>query len=97
MPRNLKVVHKYDLPMHGFVTHRLPDGFEVIHVETQAGSPRVWLHVPEGTKPAVQVRFRIIMTGEAIDLNEYTHIGTFMLGDGAYVAHAYQEKEWGVL
>ncbi len=87
-----KTVYKYELPFNENVELTLPEGAEVLCVQTQLGRPWLWARI-DPKKPAVSQRcFRIAGTGHPLDEADGKYIGTFQLQDGALIFHVFERE-----
>lgn len=88
-PARHRVVWKYPLELNqGTTTHQIPVAARLVHAALQYGVPTLWFEVdPDATKTP---RTLIGTGGDAIDGEAMTHVGSFLLADGALVLHAYE-------
>jgi hypothetical protein len=86
----LKTVHKFLLSARGWPTSiRLPAGAQIQRVDTQFGSPYVWVCLDTALPYDQPYEFLILGTGDAIP-DGYWPIGTFFEHQGnAMVWHAF--------
>jgi hypothetical protein len=81
-------IWKFQLETTGEQVVRMPDGAEVLCVQTQGGTPCLWALV-DPTKELSCRRFRMFATGQPdIDPGEY--IGTFLTLGGTLVFHVFE-------
>ncbi len=79
-------VWKFQFPLTPVADHEyehlIPYGSTVVHYALQNGTPTVWYEVNPKSPKTIHT-FRIVMTGEPFEIDEYTrdqhHVGTFML------------------
>lgn len=90
-------VFKYDLNLGDLddlnqITLRMPIGAEFLHIEVQDGVPRLWALV-DPNRGSVPYTIEIVGTGHALStLDDYRHIGTFLMHGGALVFHAFEVR-----
>ena len=83
-------VFKYDLPLEEAFTLDLPEGAELLTVQVQLGSPKMWFRVDTSRQVRPQI-FGICGTGQELHsrLAQAPFKGTFQLSGGAYVFHLF--------
>ncbi|OYT14609.1 MAG: hypothetical protein B7C24_17440 [Bacteroidetes bacterium 4572_77] len=85
----MRKVYKYVLPIDDHLTIPLPQGAEILKVDTQAGIPCMWaLANPE--KPSEVRRFRFAGTGHPIEEENLKFIDTFQMDSGSLVFHFFE-------
>lgn len=87
----MKVVYKYEVPLHGGVD--MPAGAKVLSVHEQHGAPCLWALV-DPNSPHIYRRFKVFGTGHPIenDLAErLSFVGTAHLDSGRWVLHVFEE------
>lgn len=92
----MKRIWKFPLEEVDSQTVFLPEGAQIIAVQTQGGQPCLWAVVnPEGQKKAVEIRTH----GTGHDLPEdshlYVHLGTYQLAKGLLVFHVFRVMSVG--
>lgn len=78
-------------------TWEIPMGATVVHVDWQAGAPRLWFHLDTGA-PTVERTFLMAGTGHPIELDDderVVHVGSLLtetptLPRGEYVFHFFE-------
>ena len=85
----MKLVYKYEVNMQGRTL--LPIGAEILRIESQHGTIQLWALIePDNTFEARAIL--IAATGELLPENAaLRHINTFLMDDGNYVFHAFEE------
>ena len=88
-----KKIFKYVLPVEGEVSLKMPEGAQILTVQTQGDSPCLWALVdPDGSVPEVRRDFRIFGPGHSIDIDlpADSYIGTFQLVGGRFIGHMFE-------
>jgi len=86
------IIYKCEIPIEKKFTLNLPESAKVLKVDTQFGKPQMWiLHNQSHT--LIRRHFALITTGEEFDYigRKLFYIGTFMLDDGMFVGHIFEE------
>lgn len=85
-----KTIWKFPIPCEDIFKLDLPLGAKVLTVQTQIGTPCIWVLVdPEMEETPYW--FRLAGTGHPLDpVESETYVGTFQLRDGALVFHLFQ-------
>lgn len=84
-------IWKYDIQILDRFLVTMPEGAEVIHVDVQHGTPRMWVKC-DPLKPDENRAFRIIGTGHEFDDSELLFIKSFFTEGGLYVWHLFEER-----
>ncbi len=88
----MKTIYKYRLSIEEEQTIEMPEGAEVLTVQTQGGVPCVWAKL-DHEKPLKVYKFVLIGTGHCIeDGFEGKYIGTFQKQGGTLVFHLFLEE-----
>jgi hypothetical protein len=92
-------IYKYSLPWPSSeawrVTLSMPEGAWLLSVQEQHGQLVLWAFV-DPSRPAVERRLRMCMTGEPIAagfLAGAVHLATLQLRGGQLVVHVFEEAE----
>lgn len=87
----MKTIWKYSLNVDDIVTLEMPEGAEVLTIQTQYGEPQIWALV-DPIKPSVKRHFRVYGTGHNISYNilKENYIGTFQMYQGQLVFHLFE-------
>jgi hypothetical protein len=67
----------------------MPDGAQILHVESQSLMPCMWVEV-DPSAPRVTRNFHVYGTGHHMHSEPQWYLGTFMLHGGALVFHLYE-------
>ena len=87
----MKTVYKYDVAMNDTSAIQMPAGAELLHVDVQHGSPKLWALVD--TEAPLELReFHMAGTGWPAD-GFGKHVGTFTLQGGALVFHLFERAQ----
>jgi hypothetical protein len=96
MPKPMKnfsrTIYKYDVPLTDEFELDMPVGAEVISVQVQRGTPRLWAMVnADPETPRESRRFRLLGTGRAIpaEFQLARFVGTFQMANGELVFHLF--------
>ena len=84
-------VFKYQLRPDNYIDIQLPEGAQILPVQTQGDMPCLWALVnPENRR--IKKRFRLAGTGHPIkeDRSELFYHGTFQLHGGALIFHLFE-------
>ena len=84
-----KVVWKYPVPVEDQFHIDMPEGAQVLTVQTQAGKPQIWALVDEENEP-VHYGFRILGTGHKCHTEVGKYVGSFQLAGGSFIFHLFQ-------
>lgn len=90
----MRSVWKYPLPFPPLDVFSLtmPDGAEVLHLETIAQLLYLWALV-DSDRSSVERTFAVVGTGHpAPPAEEAAYVGTFFLLDGAFVGHLFEMR-----
>ena len=95
--KRMLVIWKYsiDFPHPNGQVMELPIGAEILHVDKQLQDViSFWAKVdPQAPK---EVRhFTVVATGQEFD-PELKHVGTFLLHDGTFVFHLFEDRFYGL-
>lgn len=90
-----KTIWKYDFETTDEQTIEMPSGGEILSVQTQADSPKMWVLL-DPTNPKEKRRFRIFGTGHPIsgDTSSLHFIGTYQLRSGSLVFHIFEDRSF---
>jgi hypothetical protein len=84
-----RTIHKYPLELGEETAVALPEGAEVLCVQTQGGVPQLWVAVDPEAR-LIPRRFRVRGTGHPLgQVGKY--IGTFQMADGKLVFHVFED------
>ncbi len=87
-------IFKYTVPVSDDDTVMMPQGADVLSVQTQNGVPVMWAVVDEKAKPLVPHRFYVRGTGHNMGTAiGHRFIGTFQLSGGSLVFHLFDGGE----
>lgn len=87
----MKKIYKYNLETVDKQSFMIPKGSQVLTVQIQNGEPKLWILVdPKETTRRLKT-FYVRGTGNPIDGEIGTYIGTYQLRDGALVFHVFEE------
>lgn len=93
-------VFKYPLLIEGYQTVEMPAGAVVLHVGVERGVPCAWALVDPEREPVTRV-FRTVGTGHELNIPEderehehlaHEHLGTYEIGEGAFVGHVFGRR-----
>ena len=90
----MKTIYKYQLE----TTHRqgieLPEGFEILTVQTQNNIPCLWILHDREYKKTDFAEIEVFGTGHDVyhieDKTERKYIGTYQLLNGQFIGHVFQ-------
>lgn len=87
----METIWKFHIPtISPDVVIEVPRNSLALHAGTQWNKAYIWFVVRKDfIKDLVPFRLKVIMTGEDVDLTGCEHLGTFMLDEGAFVAHVF--------
>jgi len=87
----MKTVFKYPLTVRDYVEIPMPEGAEILAVQTQHGIPCLWARV-DTERPDETRHFRISGTGHELSTTDepLRYVGTFQLQDGIFVGHLFE-------
>lgn len=77
--------------MFGGMIFDVPAGAVVRHCDAQGDSVALWLEIPDTSAPAEQRWFRTFTTGQLIEGQGLTYLGTVLFDGGAFVLHVYEQ------
>lgn len=87
----MKMIWKYPL-RSDTCGMRLPDGAEILCVQTQNGYPQLWVLIDDGKVAHMTSRQVMVYgTDHPIPDTPQRYIGTFQVEDGALVFHVFEE------
>lgn len=91
---NRITIYKYPMPIAHDAAFMMPKGARILQIECQMGMPWLWA-VVDTDAPEETYRFKVVGTGHSIDfdLNEWHHLSTFQMDNGALVWHVYGEAK----
>lgn len=85
----LQQVWRYPIGSYGgTVQIAMPEGAQVVHVESRGNVPSLWAVVTPDA-PAVLRTFEVYTTGASVTAGR-RYLGTFILDDGAFVGHLFE-------
>jgi hypothetical protein len=82
-------IWKFDLETTDVQTVKMPRGAEIIAVQTQRDTPRLWA-VVDPKMPLVSRTFYVVGTGHEFTTGNKRYIGTYQLMDGSLVFHVFE-------
>ena len=86
----MKRILKYKVPFEDEFVLRMPEGAEILSVQAQYGALYLWALVDEADHAITFRRFRLLGTGQPVDdIRATDHVGTVMMGEGAFVWHLF--------
>jgi hypothetical protein len=83
-------IWKYQLVTTDIQTVTMPEGADVLCVQTQDDVPCLWVLV-DPKRPSVTRRFRTHGTGHPVDASVGRYVGTYQLLGGNLVFHVFEE------
>ena len=90
----MKTIWKYTLEAEDTQTILMPEGAQLLCVQSQKGQPCLWALIEEQNKLLVPRKIIIHGTGHrADDANAVNYVGTFQLRDGLLVFHVFDGGE----
>lgn len=82
---------KHEIPAASEFTLPLYEGSKLLKLAVVNEKTYIWA-LEDESKPKRGVKFRMVMTGEEINLEPYMmHIGTFILFNGSFVGHLFMD------
>ncbi len=86
------MIYKCILPMMAEIDIWLPQGAQILHIDTQYGVPQLWALV-DASAPLEAVRIKMRGTDGDINFNteEWYHLGTIQMNGGALIWHYFGE------
>ncbi len=88
--RNLKTIHKYEIPASGEFILELPVDTQILTVQLQKDKPCLWLLInTENTRSEIfytNRRFCWFRTGEPIGYTDLSYIATVQFKGGNYIS-----------
>lgn len=89
----MKTIWKFPLAVVSHQAVEMPEGAEVLCVQTQNGQPQAWA-VVDPARELKPMHFFIYGTGhEVTALTHKRYVGTFQMHEGSLVFHAFVEKQ----
>lgn len=88
----VKKIFKYDLVIEYKQVVKLPAGANILSVQSQYESPKIWALV-DPSLPLVERHFELFGTGHDVPCDmgvEREFIGTFQLNQGEFVFHLFE-------
>lgn len=88
-------IYKYPVPVQARFTLSIPADAEFLSVQTQKGSPQMWMTVEPGN-PLEERAFAVYGTGHSIGedymefYNDHNYLGTFLTDEGDFVGHLFE-------
>ena len=85
-----KKIFKYQLETTSIQEIEMPQGSEILCIQTQNGIPCIWALV-EQNATVTKRKFLIVATGHSLPKNRnIKYIGTYQLSDGRMVFHCFE-------
>lgn len=85
-------IWKFQFDIGDQFTLWIPIRAKIIHVGMQGLYPYIWAIVNPEAQNTKRI-FRVYGTGEPIiDIEDWKHVGTFSMHDGAYIWHLFEQK-----
>lgn len=82
---------KHEIPAASEFTLPLYEGSKLLKLAVVNEKTYIWA-LEDESKPKRGVKFRMVMTGEEINLEPYMmYIGTFILFNGSFVGHPFMD------
>jgi hypothetical protein len=88
----MKTIYKYHFDMRDETTVEMPEGAEILCVQTQKGYPCLWALVETENQKETHC-FCIRGTGHALKGNEGKYIDTFQAMGGDLVFHVFEKEK----
>lgn len=87
----MKMVGKFDIEIDDFITLAMPEGAEILAVQTQYGEPKIWALI-DTSLPTEERKFRWFGTGHSFDIAYKKYVGTVQMkvGQGELVFHLFE-------
>lgn len=82
-------IYKYPLAVTDRQELTMPEGAEILTVQTQGGEPMLWARVNRAAPSSVRT-FITHGTGHAVDDEAYRYVGTYQLHGGELVFHVFE-------
>lgn len=82
-------IYKYPFKVGDSFSVKMEAPAEILHVESQGGTPCMWVRVYLGCDEYITRRFRMFGTGEPFDPENLRHVATFQ--QPPFVWHLYEE------
>jgi hypothetical protein len=101
--RNLKTVHKYEIPTSGEFSLELPIDAEILTVQIQKDKTCIWVLIstekPINENGQKQRNFCWVRTSEPIGYTDLTYLATLQFNAGDHVVHLFEvlEKDYSHL
>jgi hypothetical protein len=87
----MKTIYKYPIFPDREFALKMPQGAFALHTGLQREGVFVWALV-DTEMPEVEVRFRLLGTGEPADVEGFRHVSTWLMEGDSLVWHLFQEK-----
>ena len=87
-----RTIYKYKIEIDDKIIIKMPDGAEILSVQTQHGGPCMWVLVDPEAEMVERV-FRMVGTGHTLHYDigtRYNFIGTFQMQSGFLVFHVFE-------
>lgn len=82
---------KHEIPAASEFTLPLYEGSKLLKLDVVNEKAYIWA-LEDESKPQRGVKFRMVMTGEEINLDPFMlYIGTFILYNGSFVGHLFMD------
>lgn len=82
----MKIIWKEKITTSDIVHIRMPEGAEVVKVDSQGGEVRIW-YLCDPEAGLTDRYFRLVGTGHPIEYEEFEYVGTAILHKGILVFH----------
>ena len=86
----MKTIHKYKLEVTDSQTIKLPHDAKFLTIDLQHSVPYMWA-VVDPNLDTVEVEILTSGTGQEIDTNDLTYLGTYQLLSGDLVYHIFSK------
>lgn len=88
----MATIWKYDVPTDQSFTLKIPAGSQVLCVQVQHNSPRIWVLVHAPNAPEDTRRFVVVGTGADVPNSlALAYVGTFQMVGGSLVFHLFED------
>ena len=87
----MRTIWKYALQVADLQTIAMPQGAQVLCVQTQSGIPQLWALVDPGA-PMKERAFVTYGTGQEMPDCPDVYIGTYQIRGGALVFHVFEKR-----
>lgn len=87
----MKIIFKYPIPVQDKFTLNLIEGAEILSVQSQGGSPVMWVMIDEVPEATKERAFIINPTGLWFDVVGLKYIATFQIESVGFVGHLFEQ------